>query len=78
MHESKKLPTCECGSNKWFVHTAIDPKGNYGRGCILEEFIVCQKCERRVDIYKISEEKTEIEVALDRVRAIFKQAGGIP
>lgn len=61
MHETRKLPTCECGSNEWFVHTAIDPKGNYGQGCILEEFIVCQECERRIEIYKLPEpEKQDV------------------
>lgn len=75
MHEPRKLPSCECGSNKWFVHTAIDPKGNYGKGCILEEWIRCQECERRVDIYKIPEIKTALEEIQDYWN---KYLGGMP
>ncbi len=78
MHDTRKLPTCECGSNKWFVHTAIDPKADFGRGCILEEFIVCQKCEKRIDIYKIPEKETAIEAALRQLRTFMKHTGGIP
>lgn len=78
MHDTRKLPTCECGSNKWFVHTAIDPRADYGRGCILEEFIVCQECERRIDIYKIPDKETPLETALKKVEAYLKQRGGIP